>query len=362
MIPYENLKRLNTPFINKLKQGFDKVLDNGYYILGPELEAFEKEYAAWHNIPYCVGISNGLDALILSLKACDIPEGSEVIVPSNTYIASILAILNCQLVPVLVEPDLATYNIDPDKIEEAITPNTKAIMVVHLYGKCCQMEKILAIKEQYNLFLIEDCAQAHGATFKGTLAGTFGGFGAFSFYPTKNLGALGDAGAVICDDETHKNTLMQLRNYGSERKYYNDIIGYNNRLDEMQAAFLSAKLPYLEEMNAHRNKLAKLYFDNLNDQFILPVQDADYYDVFHIFNIRHPKRDDLQNYLAEKGIGTVIHYPVAPHQQKALAGVKGLKKSYPIAEEIHKTTLSIPCSFCHTEDEIMQVVEALNNY
>ena len=362
MIPYENLKRLNTPFINKLKQGFDKVLDNGYYILGPELEAFEKEYAAWHNIPYCVGISNGLDALILSLKACDIPEGSEVIVPSNTYIASILAILNCQLVPVLVEPDLATYNIDPDKIEEAITPNTKAIMVVHLYGKCCQMDKILAIKEQYNLFLIEDCAQAHGATFKGTLAGTFGGFGAFSFYPTKNLGALGDAGAVICDDETHKNTLMQLRNYGSERKYYNDIIGYNNRLDEMQAAFLSAKLPYLEEMNAHRNKLAKLYFDNLNDQFILPVQDADYYDVFHIFNIRHPKRDDLQNYLAEKGIGTVIHYPVAPHQQKALAGVKGLKKSYPIAEEIHKTTLSIPCSFCHTEDEIVEVIEALNNY
>jgi len=173
---------------------------------------------------------------------------------------------------------------------------------------------------------------------------------------------LGDAGAVICDDETHKNTLMQLRNYGSERKYYNDIIGYNNRLDEMQAAFLSAKLPYLKEMNAHRNKLAKLYFDNLNDQFILPVQDADYYDVFHIFNIRHPKRDDLQNYLAEKGIGTVIHYPVAPHQQKALAGVKGLKKSYPIAEEIHKTTLSIPCSFCHTEDEIVEVIEALNNY
>jgi len=362
MIPYENLKRLNTPFINKLKQGFDKVLDNGWYILGPELEAFEKEYAAWHNIPYCVGVSNGLDALILSLKACNIPEGSEVIVPSNTYIASILAILNCQLVPVLVEPDLATYNIDPAKIEEAITPNTKAIMVVHLYGKCCQMDKILAIKEQHNLFLIEDCAQAHGATFKGTLAGTFGGFGAFSFYPTKNLGALGDAGAVICGDETHKNTLMQLRNYGSERKYYNDIIGYNNRLDEVQAVFLSAKLPHLKEMNAHRNKLAKLYFDNLNDQFILPVQDADYYDVFHIFNIRHPKRDDLQNYLTEKGIGTVIHYPVPPHKQKALTGVKGLKESYPIAEEIHNTTLSIPCSFCHTEDEIMEVIEALNNY
>jgi len=362
MIPYENLKRLNTPFINKFREKFEQVLENGYYILGPELEAFEKEYAAWHNTRFCVGVSNGLDALVLSLKACNLPDGSEVIVPSNTYIASILAILNCQLVPVLVEPDITTYNIDPDKLEEAITPNTKAIMVVHLYGKCCQMDKIIAIKEKHNLFLIEDCAQSHGATYKNKLSGTFGDFGAFSFYPTKNLGALGDAGAIICNDEGHKNTLAQLRNYGSERKYYNDIIGYNNRLDEMQAAFLSAKLPYLAQMNAHRNKLAQLYFNNLTDKFILPVQDADYYDVYHIFNIRHEKRDDLQTYLSKKEIGTVIHYPVPPHKQKALAGITGIKKSYPIAEEIHNTTLSIPCSFCHTEEEIMQVIEALNNY
>jgi dTDP-4-amino-4,6-dideoxygalactose transaminase len=362
MIPYENLKRLNRPFESEFHEKFNKVIDNGSYILGPELEAFEKEYAAWHNIAYCIGISNGLDALILGLKAFNLPEGSEVIVPSNTYIASILAILACQLIPVLVEPDIATYNIDPDKIEEAITPKTKAIMVVHLYGKCCRMDKILAIKEQHNLFLIEDCAQAHGATFNGQLAGTFGEIGAFSFYPTKNLGALGDAGAVICSDESYKKAISQLRNYGSERKYYNDVIGYNNRLDDMQAAFLSVKLRYLKEMNAKRNKFAQLYFDNLDEQFILPVQDAQFYDVYHIFNIRHPRRDELQTYLTNKSIGTVIHYPVAPHNQKALSGVYGIKETYPIAEEIHNTTLSIPCSFSHTEDEIWQVIEALNSF
>jgi len=362
MIPYENLKRLNKSFEDKFREKFNTVINNGSYILGPELEAFEKEYAAWHNINYCVGISNGLDALILGLKAFNLPEGSEVIVPSNTYIASILAILGCQLVPVLVEPDIATYNIDPDKIEGAITPKTKAIMAVHLYGKCCQMDKIMALKEKYNLFLIEDCAQAHGATFKGQLTGTFGEIGAFSFYPTKNLGALGDAGAIICSDEGYKKSVSQLRNYGSERKYYNDVIGYNNRLDDMQAAFLSVKLVHLKEMNAQRNKFAQLYFDNLNDQFILPAQNPDFYDVYHIFNIRHPKRDELQAYLTEKGIGTVIHYPVPPHKQKALADVQGIKSAYPVAAEIHNTTLSIPCSFSHTEEEIMQVIEALNKF
>src|ERR1700744_1962421 len=194
MIPYESLKRLNSPFESKFREKFETVINNGHYILGPELEKFEKEYAAWHNINYCVGISNGLDALILALKACNLPEGSEVLVPSNTYIATILAVLGCNMVPVLVEPSLATYNIDPDKIEEAITPKTKAIMVVHLYGKCCQMDKIMAIKEKHNLFLVEDCAQAHGATFKGQLTGTFGEIGAFSVLPTKKWVAIGDAG------------------------------------------------------------------------------------------------------------------------------------------------------------------------
>jgi dTDP-4-amino-4,6-dideoxygalactose transaminase len=363
MIPYENLKRLNAPFVNKFHEKFSKVLDKGHYILGDELEAFEKEFAAYHSFPFCIGVSNGLDALVMSLRACNLPEGSEVLVPSNTYIASILAILNCRLTPVLVEPDIATYNIDPAKIEEAITPKTKVIMVVHLYGKCCDMGPIMQLKEKYNLVVIEDCAQSHGATYKNKLSGTFGEFGAFSFYPTKNLGALGDAGAVIVQNESYKNTLAQLRNYGSERKYYNDIIGYNCRLDEMQAAFLSVKLAYLDEMNTHRNKMARMYFDNLEPgKFILPDQNADHYDVFHIFNIRHKKRDELQEYLTKKGVGTVIHYPVPPHQQKALTGVTGVKASYPIAEEIHQTTLSVPCSFCHTEDEIVQVIEALNKF
>ena len=361
MIPYENLKRLNAPFEDKFREKFETVISNGHYILGPELEKFENEYAAWHNINYCIGISNGLDALILALKACNLPEGSEVLVPSNTYIASILAILGCQLIPVLVEPDLGTYNIDPDKIEEAITPKTGAIMVVHLYGKCCQMDKIMAIKQKHNLFLIEDCAQAHGATFKGQLSGTFGEFGAFSFYPTKNLGALGDAGGIICNSESYNHKLMQLRNYGSDRKYYNDVVGYNNRLDEMQAAFLSVKLQHLDRMNAHRNKLADLYLANLKPEFILPAKNKDYYDVYHIFNIRHTKRDALQQYLLDKGIGTVIHYPVPPHRQKAMGDMyKG--KEYPVADEIHNTTLSIPCSFCHKESEIMEVIEALNNF
>ncbi len=361
MIPYENLKRLNEPFEEEFRARFNAVLDKGHYILGHQLELFEQEFAAYHSAKYCVGVSNGLDAIILALKALELPAGSEVIVPSNTYIATILAVIACGLKPVLVEPDIRTYNIDPSKIEAAITPKTKVLLVVHLYGKMCDMEKIIAIKEKYNLYLIEDCAQAHGATYKNKLAGTFGEFGAFSFYPTKNLGALGDAGGIICNDENYKNTLMRLRNYGSDRKYYNDIVGYNNRLDEMQAAFLSVKLKRLNEMNAHRNKLANLYHTRLSSKYTLPAKDENYHDVLHIFNIRYPKRDELQQYLQDKGIGTVIHYPVPPHQQNALREhFEG--KNYPVAEEIHSTTLSIPCSFCHTENEILEVIDVLNNY
>ncbi|RCH54573.1 aminotransferase [Mucilaginibacter hurinus] len=360
MIPYEDLKRLNRPFEEQFQQRYSDFIKKGHYILGEELASFEKAFAAYHNVPHCIGVSNGLDALILSLKACRLPAGAEVIVPAHTYIATILAILNCQLKPVLIEPDINTYNIDPEKIEEAITANTKAIMVVHLYGKCCNMGAIMRIKQKYNLVLIEDCAQAHGAAYQGRLAGTFGEFGAFSFYPTKNLGALGDAGGVLVQDQTNAEMLLKLRNYGSKVKYYNDVIGQNARLDELQAAFLSVKLAYLHQMNAHRNKLANLYFDNLTDKFVLPARDHDYHDVFHIFSIRHPRRDDLQAYLLKHQIGTVIHYPVAPHRQKALKDV--FTGSYPITEEIHRTTLSLPCSFCHTEDEVYQVIEVLNKY
>jgi dTDP-4-amino-4,6-dideoxygalactose transaminase len=361
MIPYEDLKRLNEPFEDDLRTAFNTVLQKGHYILGQRLETFEAEFAAYHSVKHCVGVSNGLDAIILALKTLDLPTGCEVIVPSNTYIATILAVIACGLTPVLVEPDIHTYNIDPAKIEAAITPKTKVLLVVHLYGKLCEMDSILRIKQQHALFLIEDCAQAHGGTYKNKLAGTFGEFGAFSFYPTKNLGALGDAGAIICNSDAHRNTLLQLRNYGSNRKYYNDIVGYNNRLDEMQAAFLSVKLKALDRMNEHRNHLASLYHHNLNPNFILPVRDNNFFDVFHIYNIRHPHRDQLQKYLQDKGIGTVIHYPVPPHRQKAMSGLlQG--KDYPIADEIHSTTLSLPCSFCHKEEEIKEVIDTLNNF
>jgi len=361
VIPYEDLKRLNEPFEQEFQARFNTVLQKGHYILGGELAQFEQSFAGYLQTSHCVGVSNGLDAIILALKALNLPAGSEVIVPSNTYIATVLAVVACNLTPVLVEPDIRTYNIDPARIEQAITPKTKAMIVVHLYGKVCDMDPILQIRQKHNLFLIEDCAQAHGATYKNKLAGTFGDFGAFSFYPTKNLGALGDGGAIVCNDASHRDTLLQLRNYGSSRKYYNDIVGYNNRLDEMQAAFLDVKLPHLDKMNAHRIKLAGLYHDNLSSKYTLPVRDKDYVDVYHIFNIRCNRRDDLQRYLQDKGIGTVIHYPVPPHRQKALAGLFD-GQEFPVADEIHNTTLSIPCSFCHREEEIREVIAALNDF
>jgi dTDP-4-amino-4,6-dideoxygalactose transaminase len=361
MIPYENLQRLNKSFETDLKQAFESVLDKGYYILGPQLEKFENEFAAFHNVKYCIGVSNGLDALILALRALRLPEGAEVIVPSNTYIATVLAVVACGYKPVLVEPDIATYNIDPAKIEAALTPATAAIIAVHLYGKVCEMDPICELTQRHGLYLLEDCAQAHGATYNGKLAGTFGDFAAFSFYPTKNLGALGDAGGILCNNEGWRNELLQMRNYGSGRKYYNDIIGYNNRLDEVQAAFLSVKLKRLREMNEHRNQLAALYHQQLNDNFIKPLRTDNQYDVFHIYNIRHPRRNELQQYLSERGIGTVIHYPVPPHRQQALAGYFG-NLEFPIADEIHETTLSLPCSFCHEINEIEQVIEALNAF
>jgi dTDP-4-amino-4,6-dideoxygalactose transaminase len=361
MIPYEDLKRLNAPFEDQFRDKFNSVLDKGYYILGKEVETFEKAFAAYNSVPYCVGVSNGLDAIILSLKVLNLPPGSEVIVPANTFIATILAVMQCDLVPVMVEPDIRTYNIDPQKIEAAITSNTKAIIVVHLYGKCCDMDPILAIVKKHNLYLLEDSAQAHSATYKGKLAGTFGNFGTFSFYPTKNLGALGDAGGILCKEEAHYKQLQYLRNYGSDKKYYNEVVGFNNRLDEMQAAFLNVKLPYLDAISAHKNKLADLYLNNLNSNFILPDKNPDFYDVYHIFNIRHARRDDLKNYLEQQGIGTGIHYPVAPHRQNALKDIFA-GQHFPISEEIHNTTLSLPCSYFHTEEDIWTIINALNKF
>jgi len=360
VIEYENLHKSNSIFFEELKKSFDDTLNSGWFILGKKVEKFEQEFSSYYNEKYCFGLASGLDALLLSLKAFDFERESEVIVPSNTYIATILSILHAGLKPVLVEPDILTYNIDPKKIEESITANTKAIMIVHLYGKSCEMDKIVEICGKYKLRLIEDCAQSHGAKFKGQLTGTFGEFGAFSFYPTKNLGALGDAGAVITNDESLAIKIKRLRNYGSDVKYYNEVVGYNSRLDEVQAGFLSIKLNKLDEINTHKRKLAQIYLDNLKDDFIKPVVDKNYFDVYHIFNIRHKKRDELKDYLLKNEIKTDIHYPVAPHKQNAMKNI--LEGSYPISEEIHNTTLSLPCSFGHTEEEIYQVVEVMNKF
>jgi len=271
VIEYESLKKANELFIEEFQQEFKEVLDSGWFILGPKVEKFEKEFAEYHGVKECLGVASGLDALIIGLKALDLPEDSEVIVPANTYIATILAIIQSGLKPVLVEPDVDTYNIDPQKIQEKITKKTGAIMLVHLYGKPCEMDPILEIVKENDLKLIEDCAQAHGAKYKNKLVGTFGDIGAFSFYPTKNLGALGDGGAILTNEQELAEKIRKLRNYGSSKKYYNDLLGYNSRLDEIQAAFLSIKLKRFFEINNHKRKLAQIYLDNLNKDFILPV-------------------------------------------------------------------------------------------
>lgn len=362
MIEYENLKKYNQPFFEEYQQKFKNVLENGWFILGKEVSAFETEFADYCKSKYSVGVANGLDALIIALKVLDFPAGSEVIVPSNTYIATILAILNCNLKPVLVEPDITTYNIDPSLIENSITVRTVAVMVVHLYGKCCEMDKIQNICQSKGLKLIEDCAQSHGAKFKDQKAGTFGDFGAFSFYPSKNLGALGDAGSLNMNNESLYNMVKKYRNYGSEKKYYNDVVGMNSRLDEVQAAFLRIKLKYLDKINDHKRSLAVVYNSLLKSDFIKPALNEDFYDVYHIYNIRHPKRDELKEYLLNNGVQTEIHYPVPPHKQVAMNTLRNDKQSFPIAEEIHATTLSLPISFMHQESDIVKVAEILNKF
>ena len=361
MIEYENLAKLNKPFFDAYQKAFKETLESGWYILGKNVQAFEGAFAHYCSTKYCVGLANGLDALILALKAFDFEKGTEVIVPSNTYIASILSIVHNGLTPVLVEPDLATYNIDPKKIEERITSKTRAIMVVHLYGKVCEMDAIMAIAKKHNLKVIEDCAQAHGASYKNVKAGNWGDFGAFSFYPTKNLGALADAGAITTNDDALAEIIQSLRNYGSKQKYYNELVGYNSRLDEIQAPFLSIKLKALDEINEHKRKLAGLYLQHLKSDFIKPVVHPDYFDVYHIFNIRHPKRDELKAFLLKNDIKTEIHYPVAPNKQLAMKGILDSQMT-PIAEEIHATTLSLPISYYHTEQDVLKVIELMNSF
>jgi dTDP-4-amino-4,6-dideoxygalactose transaminase len=360
-ISYENLRLLNQPFHDEYMETLDRVLKSGWFILGKEVEQFENEFASYCQLPYCAGVANGLDALALSLRAFNFSDGKEVIVPANTYIATIIAIINEGFKPVLVEPDIHTYNIDPLRIEEKINKNTVAIMVVHLYGKCCEMNPILELVNKYNLKLIEDCAQSHGAKYKGKISGSFGHFGAFSFYPTKNLGALGDAGAVVCKEEEDWIDIKRLRNYGSRVKYYNEVVGFNSRLDEVQAAFLRIKLKSLDKINEHKRTLAQVYFDRLTNEVIKPEQHKDYFDVYHIYNIRTNRRDELKKYLAENGVITEIHYPVPPHRQQAMKGYID-EGDYSISEEIHHTTLSLPISYFHALDDVERVCEAVNSF
>jgi len=359
MVEYENLGRVNEILFDKYQEKFKEFLQSGWYILGNNVATFEREFASYCGVQSCVGVASGLDALILAIDAFDFPKESEIIVPSNTYIATILAIVRNGFKPVLVEPDIQTYNIDPKKIEEKITPRTKAILVVHLYGKACEMDTILGIAKKHDLKIIEDAAQAHGAMYKDKKVGSFG-IGCFSFYPTKNLGALGDAGAITLNDPSIDQKLRALRNYGSSIKYYNDELGYNSRLDEIQAGFLSIKLTILEEITAHKRTLAQYYFEHLEPRFITPLQNSDFFDVFHIFAIRHPKRDQLKAYLLEHGIKTEIHYPLPPHRQKSMQNI--ISGEYPIAQEIHDTILSLPISYGHTLEQIRYVCDVINRF
>ncbi len=362
-VPFVSFKPLEQELEQQLRAAFERVFANSWYIDGNEDKAFEEAFAAYCHQKYCVGVGNGLDALMLVLKAWGIGEGDEVIVPSNTYIATALAVTYVGAKPVFVEPDIRTYNIDPAKIEAAITEKTKAIMPVHLYGQACDMDPILEIAKKHSLYVLEDCAQAHGATYKGQVIGSFGHAAGFSFYPGKNLGALGDAGAVTTDDEPLAAKVRALGNYGSDYKYHHIYKGNNSRLDELQAAFLAAKLPTMDKVNADRRATADKYLAGIhNPAVILPYVLPECEPVWHVFAIRCQQRDALAAYLTEKGIGVNKHYPIAMHLQECYADLNIPQGSLPIAEEISATELSIPMYYGMTQEQIQYVIDAINAF
>lgn len=365
MIKFLDLQEINRQYRNELKEAFERVLDSGWYIMGDELKSFENAFAEYCGTQYAIGVANGLDALILIIKAYKelghFQNGDEIIVPANTYIASILAISANNLVPVLIEPDIKTYNINPSLIEAKITPRTKAILPVHLYGQLCDMGAINIIAKKHNLKVIEDCAQAHGATSKETRAGNFGDASGFSFYPGKNLGALGDAGAVTTNDAELAIALRSLLNYGSEEKYKNKYKGVNSRLDELQAALLNVKLKTLDKDTETKRVIATRYLNEIkNPKIILPSVTERNAHVWHLFVIRTDNRQQFQQYLSDNGIQTVIHYPIPPHHQQAYREWNDL--SYPISERIHREVLSLPLSPVITNDEVTYIIKTINAY
>lgn len=362
-IPFVSFKPMEQELDQQLRDAFSRVFERSWYIEGVECQNFEKAFADYCGTEFCVGCGNGLDALMLSLKALGIGEGDEVIVPSNTYIATALAVTYVGATPVFVEPILDTFNIDPTKIEEKINEKTKAIMPVHLYGQPADMDPIMEIAGKYNLYVVEDCAQAHGATYKGKKIGTFGDAAGFSFYPGKNLGALGDAGAAVTNKKEIADKIRALGNYGSDYKYHHIYQGNNSRLDELQAAFLSEKLPILDKMNTERRRIADMYLKGItNSKIILPTVIEEVQPVWHIFGIRCEERDALADYLEQQGIATNMHYPIPMHLQGAYKDLGILEGMLPLAEEISKTELSLPMYYGMKDEEIRYVIEKMNAF
>ena len=364
---------MNVPFVSflpmeqelnaDLRAAFDRVLSRSWYIGGAEDAAFEQAFARYCGADHCIGVGNGLDALMLVLKAWGIGAGDEVIVPSNTYIATALAVTYVGATPVFVEPDIRTFNIDPARIEAAVTEKTRAIMPVHLYGQPCDMDPIMAVAGKHGLLVLEDCAQAHGATYKGRTIGTFGDAAGFSFYPGKNLGALGDAGATVTNDEALAAKVRALGNYGSDYKYHHIYQGNNSRLDELQAAFLSAKLPHMERMNTERRRIARMYLEGIRHaEIVLPYVMEETVPVWHIFAIRCKRRAELEAHLSARGIGTNKHYPIPMHLQDCYKDLGFKKGDFPIAEEISATELSLPMYYGMTDEQVRYVIDAINSF
>ena len=362
-IPFLDLRAAYLELKSEIDAAVARVLDSGYYLLGKEIEAFEREYAAYLGVEHCVGVGNGLDALHLALLALGVGEGDEVIVPSNTYIATWLAVNYAGAKPVPVEPDERTYNIDPRRIEAAVTRKTKAIIPVHLYGQPADMDSICEVARKYKLGILEDAAQAHGARYKGKLVGGLGNIAGWSFYPGKNLGALGDAGAVTTNDRDLADRVRVLRNYGSRVKYFNEVKGVNSRLDEVQAAVLRVKLRYLDSWNERRRVIAETYRETLADSGLgLPFV-PDWADpVHHLFVVRHSKREALRQHFEKNGIGTLVHYPVPPHLQKAYAELGMREGDLPISERIHKEVLSLPIGPHLSERQVAAVIRAVREF
>ncbi len=363
MISFLDLKAINAQYKKELLEACETVIDSGWYIQGTQCSKFEEEFAKFCGAKYCIGVANGLDALTLIIRGYKeigvLENGDEVIVPANTYIASILAISQNNLTPILVEPQLDTLLIDSSKIEDKITKKTKAIMVVHLYGQTCEMDEIYKLAKKYNLKVIEDSAQSHGAFYKDRRCGTLGDASGFSFYPGKNLGALGDAGAVTTDDKKLADTIKALKNYGSHKKYENKYKGVNSRLDELQASLLRVKLRYLEQEITNRKDIASFYIQNIkNSAITLPIVKTD--SVWHLFIIKVKRRDELQKYLLDNNIQTLIHYPIPPHQQEAYQ--EWNKLSFPITEKIHKEVLSLPISGLQSIEDTQQIVRVINEF